>query len=101
MNEALRFYRDALGFQVKGNVDPTWTVVTAEGGSLTLYRKTAPIPCVLRDGGSPFHLHVENFEAAADVLETSGYGVHRQGAHGGSVQDPWGNVLGLHDHREG
>jgi catechol 2,3-dioxygenase-like lactoylglutathione lyase family enzyme len=101
MKEALRFYCDGLGFRVQGATDPVWTVVAVEGGSLTLYRKTAPIPCVLRDGGSPLNLHVEDFESAARTLESAGYAVQSRDAHHGSVRDPWGNVVGLHDHREG
>ena len=101
MDKALRFYRDTLGFQVPGEVNPTWTVVTAKGGALTLYRKKSPIPCALRKSGSPFNVHVANFEVAADAIERAGYAVHRKGQHGGYVKDPWGNVLWLHDHREG
>ncbi len=100
MEKALRLYRDVLGFQVKGDVDPVWTVVAAEGGALTLYRRKDPVPCVLRGGTSPFNLHVANFEEAADALEQGGYVVHRDSENAGSVTDPWGNVLGLHDHRE-
>jgi len=100
MEEALRFYRDALGLTVQGAVDPVWTVVATEGGSLTLYRKPNPVPCVRSDGNSPFNLHVSSFTAAASALERSGFKVHGEDGHGGSVQDPWGNVLGLHDHRK-
>lgn len=100
MKEALRFYCDGLGFRVQGTTDPVWTVIGVEGGSLTLYRKSAPIPCVLRDGGTPLNLHVENFELAARALDAVGVSVQARDAHSGSVRDPWGNVLGLHDHRE-
>lgn len=101
MKEALRFYCDGLGFHLEGETNPVWTVVAVEGGSLTLYRKNAPVPCVLRDGGSPLNLHVENFESAAEELQASGYTVQLRDANHGSVRDPWGNVIGLHDHREG
>lgn len=100
MDQAVRFYRDALGFAVRGDVDAVWTVLTTEGGSLTLYRKKSPVPCTRADGTSPFNLHVANFEQASAALERSGHSVRREDAHAGSVQDPWGNVLGLHDHRK-
>lgn len=100
MEEALRIYRDGLGLSVRGKVDPVWTVVAAEGGSLTLFRKDGPVPCVRSDGESPFNLHVANFADAADALERSGLSVGREDAHSGSIRDPWGNVLGLHDHRK-
>ena len=99
MEQALRLYRDALGLSVRGKVDPVWTVVQTEGGSLTLFRKKDPVPCVRRDGESPFNLHVANFEEAADALERAGHPVRRSDANTGSVRDPWGNVLSLHDHR--
>jgi catechol 2,3-dioxygenase-like lactoylglutathione lyase family enzyme len=101
MDAAMRFYRDALGFKVAGKVDPVWTVVATTGGTLTLFRKKDPIPCALAKGGSPLNLHVGDFKSAADALERAGYVVHREGENAGSVKDPWGNVLGLHDHRKG
>jgi len=100
MEEALRFYRDTLGFSVPGTVNPVWTVVTTKGGALTLYARKEPVPCALRDGWSPFELHVANFEEAANALERAGYAVQRKDANLGCVQDPWGNVLRLHDHRQ-
>jgi predicted enzyme related to lactoylglutathione lyase len=100
MEEALRFYRDVLGLAVRGHADPVWTVVTTDGGSLTLFRKANPVPCVRSDGKSAFNLHVPNFTEGASAVERAGYKVHREDGHAGSVQDPWGNVLGLHDHRE-
>jgi predicted enzyme related to lactoylglutathione lyase len=100
METALRLYRDALGLAVQGSVNATWTVVAAAGGSLTLFRKKTPVPCVRKDGGSPFDFHVANFEEAAAAIERAGYEVLRRDAHGGSVRDPWDNVIGLHDHRE-
>jgi len=101
MEKAMRFYRDALGFKVAGKVDPVWTVVATTGGTLSLYRKKDPIPCALAKGGSPLNLHVGNFSEAADTLERAGYVVHRANENAGSVTDPWANILGLHDHREG
>lgn len=100
MEEALRLYRDSLGFAVKGEVNPIWTVVTTEGGSLTLYRIKNPVPCVRGDGNSPLNLHVANFEEASASLLNAGHTIDRQGPHGGSVRDAWGNVVGLHDHRD-
>ncbi len=99
MEEALRFYRDTLGFTVKGKSDPVWTIVETAGGSLTLFRKKDPVPCARRDGGSPFNFHVANFEDAAKEIERAGFPVLRGDANTGSVRDPWGNVLSLHDHR--
>jgi len=101
MDKAIRFYRDALGFTVAGKVDPVWTVVATKGGTLTLYRRKDPIPCTLRNGGSPLSLHVGDFTKAADALERTGYAVRRMDENSGSVTDLWGNVLGLHDHRKG
>ena len=100
MDKAIRFYRDTLGFTVAGKVDPVWTVVATKGGTLTLYRKKDPIPCSLPKGGSPLNLHVGDFPKAADALEKAGYAVQRKDENAGSVTDPWGNVLGLHDHRK-
>ena len=99
MEEALRFYRDTLGFGVPGKVDPVWTVVTTKGGAVTLFSRKDPVPCALPDGWSPFEFHVANFAEAADALERAGYKVKRMGAGMGWVEDPWGNLLRLHDHR--
>jgi len=101
MEKALRFYRDTLGFTVAGKTDPVWTVLATKGGTLTLFRKKDPIGCSVGKDGSPLNLHVANFETASEALEHAGYVVHRDGENSGSVKDPWGNVLGLHDHREG
>lgn len=100
MEQALRFYRDTLGFGVPGKVDPVWTVVSTKGGAITLFARKEPVPCALSDGWSPFELHVADFEEAATTLERGGYTVQRKSANLGLVQDPWGNVLRLHDHRE-
>ena len=100
MEAALRFYRDALGLTVQGTVNPTWTVVAAPGGSLTLFSKKTPNPCVRKGGGTPIDLHVSDFDEAAASLERAGYRVERRDSHGGSVRDPWDNLIGLHDHRD-
>jgi catechol 2,3-dioxygenase-like lactoylglutathione lyase family enzyme len=100
MEKALRFYRDTLGFQVAGKVDPVWTVLATKGGTLTLFRKKDPAPCAIGTDGSPLNLHVADFTAAASSIERAGYIVNRGDENSGSVKDPWGNVLGLHDHRK-
>ena len=102
MDEALAFYRDLLGFQVVGKGSPVWTVIEAKGGQLTLWR-TSEIPKVAlgpKGDSSPFEVHVESFEGAASQLEAKGIRVQRNGAHGGTIWDPFGNVLRLHDHLE-
>jgi len=102
MDKALAFYRDLLGFHVVGKGSPVWTVIGTKGGQLTLWR-TSEIPKVAlgpKGDSSPFEFHVENFEDAASALESKGVRVRRTGAHAGTVWDPFGNVLRLHDHRE-
>ena len=101
MEKALRFYRDTLGFQVAGKVDPVWTVLATKGGTLTLLRTKDPAPCAIGTDGSPLNLHVADFTAAASSIERAGYIINRGDENSGSVNDPWGNVLGLHDHRKG
>ncbi len=100
MDEAVQLYRDVLGFALPGGVHPVWTVATTVGGSITLYRMDKPVPCALLGNETPLNLHVANFEDAARELEAKGYKVQREGAHGGTLIDPWGNRIGLHDHRE-
>ncbi len=102
MEKALSFYRDLLGFRVVGMGSPVWTVIETEGGQLTLWR-TTEIPKVAlgpKADASPFEFHVDNFEIAASALESKGIRVRRDGAHAGTIWDPFGNVLRLHDHRE-
>lgn len=100
MDAAVRLYRDVLGLATAGGVDSVWTVATASGGSLTLFRTRNPVPCALSGGGTPINLHMHNFEEAAGELESKGYRVRREDAHSGFLIDPWGNVIGLHDHRK-
>ncbi len=106
VEEALRLYRDSLGFElIPERSQPVWTVLKTKGGELTLYQPAKVIPLVLRDGenaplDSPLELHVANFEEAADHLEKKGYKVKRSGKHDGTLIDPWGNRVRLHDHRE-
>ena len=102
MDKALAFYRDLLGFRVVGKGSPVWTVIETKGGQLTLWR-TSEIPKVAlgpKGDSSPFEFHVENFEAAASDLESKGIRVRRNGAHAGTMWDPFGNVLRVHDHIE-
>ncbi|MBI2845122.1 MAG: hypothetical protein HYX86_01105 [Chloroflexi bacterium] len=102
MEQALRLYRDVLGFEVVGDPDPIWTVIKSGEGELTLHRVEKVVPLVLRDGeDTPIMLHVSNFEQAADQLEGQGYQVKRKSSHAGILADPWGNLIGLHDHRKG
>lgn len=102
MDQALAFYRDLLGFRVAGKVNPVWTLVEADGGQLTLYRKSSYSPLGHGPKGeeTPFAFHVESFSRAADLLESNGVRVKREGTHEGLVWDPFGNVLSLHDHLE-
>ena len=102
MDKALAFYRDLLGFRVVGKGSPVWTVIETKGGQLTLWR-TSEIPKVAlgpKVDSSPFEFHVDNFEGAASDLESKGIRVRRNEAHGGTIWDPFGNVLRLHDHIE-
>jgi catechol 2,3-dioxygenase-like lactoylglutathione lyase family enzyme len=102
MEKGLGFYRDLLGFRVVGKGSAVWTVIETTGGQLTLWR-TSEIPKVAvgeNGDGTPFEFHVENFEAAAAILESKGVRVHRRSVNGGTIWDPFGNVLRLHDHRE-
>jgi len=100
MDAAVRLYRDVLGLGLPGGMNPVWTVATTIGGSITLYRTESPVPCALPGNETPLKLHVRNFEEAARELGGKGYTVRREDAHSGVLIDPWGNVIGLHDHRE-
>ncbi len=98
MDEALKLYRDTLGFEVKEQ-SPEWTVVTTKLGELTLYKTPKTTPLVLRDSeDTPINLHVTDFQKAADILEKKGYSVKRRGRGSGILHDPWGNTIALHDH---
>jgi catechol 2,3-dioxygenase-like lactoylglutathione lyase family enzyme len=99
MDAAVRLYRDVLGFAVPRGANPVWTVAAVEGGSITLFRAGKPVPLALPKNGTPINLHVRDFEEAARVLEGKGYNVLRDSANAGSLVDPWGNIVGLHDHR--
>lgn len=101
MGKALAFYRDLLGFRVLGKENPEWTEIEVEGGRLALYRARTVVPLALGPSGrdTPLNLHVENFEEAASFLESRGVRVYRDGPQSGVVWDPFGNAIGLHDHR--
>jgi catechol 2,3-dioxygenase-like lactoylglutathione lyase family enzyme len=102
MKTGLAFYRDLLGFRVVGKEDAVWTAIETAGGQLTLWR-TTEIPKVAlgaKGDGTPFEFHVANFEAAATTLESKAVRVRRDGPHAGTIWDPFGNVLRLHDHRK-
>jgi catechol 2,3-dioxygenase-like lactoylglutathione lyase family enzyme len=100
MDEAIKLYRDTLGFELKEQ-SPEWTVITTNLGELTLYKTRKITPLVLRDADhSPIDMHVISFEEAANELEKKGYSVKRAGRSSGTLIDPWGNRLDLHDHRK-
>lgn len=108
MEEALRLYQDTLGLEViQERSQHVWTVLRTRGGELTLFQPVPDyaeklVPLALRDGeDSPIELHVLNFEEAADQLEKKGYKVSQKGKHGGLLVDAWGNMIKLHDHRQG
>ena len=89
MDEALKLYRDTLGFEVREQ-SPEWTVLTTKLGELTLYKTPKTTPLVLRDSeDSPINLHVTDFQRAADILEKTGYSVKRRGRNSGILRDPW------------
>lgn len=102
MDASLRFYRDLLGFSVVGEVTSVWTVIEVPGGRLTLYRQESAPALALGENGDAtiLSLHVANFEEVADLLVSKGVKVKRDGTSGGVAWDPYGNVIGLHDHRE-
>ncbi len=104
MEEALRLYRDTLGFEEveDRSSSPAWKVLKTRGGELTLLRVEKPVPLVLRgEEDTPITVHVANFEVAADRLERQGYKIKRRGKNSGTLVDLWGNLVGMHDHREG
>ncbi len=103
MEEAIQLYRDTLGLELVGERSSShiWKVLRTRGGEVTLYKAEKPIPLVLRDEeDTPITVHVANFEVAATALEGRGYKVKRRGKNSGTLIDPWGNLIGLHDHRE-
>ncbi len=104
IEKALRLYVDTLGFELvrERSSSPVWKVIKTQGGELTLYKPGNLAPLVLRDPeNSPVTLHVENFEEATALLVEAGYKVQKLSKSAGNLIDPWGNIIGLHDHRQG
>ena len=104
MDQALQLYRDVLGFELLADrsSSPIWKIIKTKGGELTLYQAEKVTPLILRDGeDTPLMVHVASFEEAMDELEKRGYKVKRHSKHSGTLVDPWGNLIGLHDHLEG
>ena len=100
MDKAVKLYCDTLGFELKEH-SSEWSVISTELGELTLYKTPKITPLVLRGSeATPINLHVTNLEEAADQLEKKGYSVKRKGKNSGTLTDPWGNLLELHDHRK-
>jgi hypothetical protein len=100
MDEAIKLYRDTLGFELKEH-SPEWTVIATKLGELTLYKTPKVTPLILRAADvTPISLHVINFEEAANQLEKKGYSIKRKGKNSGTLTDLWGNMLELHDHRK-
>jgi len=88
MDEAVKLYRDTLGFELKEH-SPEWSVITTKLGELTLYKTPKITPLVLRDAAvTPISFHVISFEQAADQLEKKGYSVKRKGKNSGTLTDP-------------
>jgi len=101
MDKAVNLYCETLGFELKEH-SPEWSVISTKLGELTLYKTPKITPLVLRGADvTPISLHVTSFEEAADQLEKKGYSVKRKGKNSGTLEDPWGNMIDLHDHRKG
>ena len=84
LDRALEFYRDVMGLPVERVIDNEY--VDFPGWSLTVGNE------------APLEFHVEDFERAADSLEAAGVEVIREGSKAGKVKDPFGNLIGLHQH---
>ena len=100
MDASIGFYRDFLGFGVKGGVNPIWTELDAGGFPLTLYRDEESPPVALgpRGDGTPIVFHVASYAVAEAELRRVGVRFEREGEYQGVIWDPSGNVLRLHDH---
>lgn len=83
LEKAVAFYGDLLGLPVEHRTEG-W--VDFPGFTLTLSDEAV------------LEFHVDDFEEAAARLEEAGVRVNRRGPHGGKVADPFGNVIGIHDH---
>jgi predicted enzyme related to lactoylglutathione lyase len=89
LESAKKFYVDILGIQLQRE-RREWIDL-----------KTTPLGLSESKGAEHQILfHVDNFEEAADILEEKGFKVTRDSDHQGHVKDPFGNNIGLHDHRE-
>jgi len=100
MDKAVKLYCDTLGFELKEH-SSEWSVICTKLGELTLYKTPKITPLILRGADvTPISLHVGSFEEAAEQLEKKGYSVKRKGKSSGTLTDPWGNLLELHDHRK-
>jgi glyoxalase/bleomycin resistance protein/dioxygenase superfamily protein len=100
MDKAIKLYCDTLGFELKES-SPEWSVIATKLGELTLYKTPKITPLVLRGAdATPINLHVISFEETADQLERKAYSVKGKGKNSGTLTDPWGNLLELHDHRK-
>ncbi len=89
LESAKRFYVNILGIQL-GRERSEWIDLKPTRLGLS----------VSRGGERLIELHVDNFDEAADILEEKGFQVTRDTVHQGYVKDPFGNIIGLHDHRE-
>ncbi len=85
LQKGLAFYGDLLGLPAE---EVTGNYVDFPGLSLTL-RKDAPL-----------EFHVDNFAQAALQLREANVEIYEEGEHQGKVRDPFGNLIGLDDHRE-
>jgi predicted enzyme related to lactoylglutathione lyase len=88
LSRALKFYRDLLGIQVTRSMD-NW-IDLAPIVRLSLSREDEEL----------IEFHVEDFEEAAVSLEKAGVEVERKNKHHGRITDPFGNIIGIHDHRK-
>lgn len=100
MEASITFYRDLLGFPVRGAINPVWTELEAGGFPLTLYRDEESPRVALGPSGrdTPFVFHVADYQAVEAQLRQRGIRCLREGDHQGVIWDPSGNVLRLHDH---
>ena len=86
--QAARFYHDLLGIPVKRSMNDWIDLAPELMISLT------------REDEELIEFHVDDFEKTAADLEKAGVKVQRRNRHGGRITDPFGNVIGLHDHLE-
>lgn len=106
LGQALGFYRDLLGFRVSDDSHQTCcqrVKISTGGGEIVLFEEVqfSPLGLGPQGLGTPLQLRVQNFPKAADFLEAKGVRVVREDEHGGTVWDPSGNAIGLHDHPRG